>query len=63
MDLKPRERSGALPKCIRPHMVRSNALTVARTAKVKRSPISPRLTWPALAVICGRPYGVCSTAK
>jgi hypothetical protein len=63
MDLKPRERSGALPKCVRPQMVRSNALTVTRTAKVERSPVSPRLTRPALAVICGQLYGVRSTAK
>jgi hypothetical protein len=63
MDLKPRERSGALPKCVQSHLVRSNTLTVARMAKVKRSPVSPHLTRPALAVICGRPYGVRSTAK
>jgi hypothetical protein len=47
--------------CVRMHGLRSNANTVARTAKVKRSPVSPHLTRPARAVICGRPYGARST--
>jgi hypothetical protein len=34
--------------------VRSNADTVARRAEDEHSPVSPRLTEPALAIICGR---------
>jgi hypothetical protein len=43
--------------CVRMHGLRLNANAVARRAKVERSPVSPRLMWSALAVICGRPYG------
>jgi hypothetical protein len=47
--------------CVQTHSLRSNANAVARRAKVERSPVSPRLTQSAMAVICGRPYGARST--
>jgi hypothetical protein len=40
-------------KCVRTHGMRSNVDAVARRAEDERSPVSPRLTEPALAVICG----------
>jgi hypothetical protein len=43
------------------HGLRSNAEAVARRDEVERSPISLRLTRPALAVICGRPCVARST--
>jgi hypothetical protein len=45
-------------KCVRTHGMRSNVDAVARRAEDERSLVSPRLTEPALAVICGRP---CAT--
>jgi hypothetical protein len=41
--------------------VRLNADAVARNAEDERSPVSPRLMEPALAVFCGRPCAVRST--
>jgi hypothetical protein len=42
-------------KCVRTHDLLSNADEVTRRAEDERSPVSPCLTEPALAVICGRP--------
>jgi hypothetical protein len=50
-------------KCVRTHGLRSNADAVARRAEVKRSPVSPRLTQSALAVIYGQPCGTRSTTN
>jgi hypothetical protein len=47
-------------KCVRTHGLRSNTDAVARRVEVERSPVSLRLTQPALAVICGRPCGTRS---
>jgi hypothetical protein len=52
---------GRVLKCVRTHHLRSNADAVARSAEDERSPVSPRLTEPALAVFCGRPCAVRST--
>jgi hypothetical protein len=48
-------------KCVRTHDLRSNADAVARGAEDECSPVSLRLTEPALAVICGRPCAMRST--
>jgi hypothetical protein len=43
-------------KCVQTHDLRSNADAVARNAEDERSLVSPRLTEPALAVFCDRPW-------
>jgi hypothetical protein len=48
-------------KCVRTHGMRSNVDAVARKAKDEHSPVSQRLTEPALEVICGRPCATRST--
>jgi hypothetical protein len=45
-------------KCFRTHDLRSNADAVARNAEDERSPVSLRLTEPALTVFCDRPCAV-----
>jgi hypothetical protein len=57
---KPEVRSNARNAFERTQCVRTQTRSHAEPED-ERSPVSPRLTEPALAVICGRPCAVRST--